>query len=65
MEEKIRWDRIVDRPKSDSGGYVIGECNCCRTKNIRVYFIERRYGKHFEKVFNDKLCRDCLNKLFG
>ena len=30
----------IDKPIG--GGYVIGECNSCHEKEVRVYFFERR-----------------------
>jgi hypothetical protein len=52
----------IDKPKS-TYGYIIGECNCCHAKNVRVYEFERRYGKYLENVFIDKLCRRCWMEL--
>ena len=49
---------MIDKPKSESG-YIIGECNCCHDKDVRVYEFERRYGCNGEHSFVDKLCRIC------
>ena len=55
--------RMIDKPILEGGGYVIGECNCCHEKDVRVYFFERRYGKYGENLFIDKLCRRCWMEL--
>lgn len=52
--------RAIDKPRPEcGGGYVIGDCNCCDRKGVRVYFFERRYGRYGENLFIDKLCRKC------
>ena len=52
----------IDKPKTTCG-HIIGKCNCCHTKNVRVYEFERRYGRCGEKSFIDKLCRRCWMEL--